>query len=246
MHSDPAEDRDGRPPRFPFRRLPVRSETWLSERIADGRVLKPDRSGDFDTKVLLAKDGRVFKFFRLRRRLSSGRIYPFPLRFARHAARLRAMGFCAPRVHEIFRVPEIERQVAVYEYIDGTPLRGLLSDEGSDARGRERLHGFGRFLAELHERGVAFRAGHLNNYLQVAEPDERGAFGLIDVSDVAFSARALSASRRVENLGRLIRTDTDRKVIARLGWSALLEGYRETWASHGGRPEELPIDRLPA
>lgn len=54
---------------------------------ADAKVLEAQ---SFGVKVWLLPDGRIMKLFRLKGFFSSGRRYPYNLRFARNARRLQA------------------------------------------------------------------------------------------------------------------------------------------------------------
>ncbi|WP_336145611.1 lipopolysaccharide kinase InaA family protein, partial [Klebsiella pneumoniae] len=60
---------------------------------------------------------------------------------------------------------------------------------------------FGRFMAQLHERGVYFRSLHLGNVLLL----EDGEFGLIDVADMRIFPSALRNTLRQRNLKHMQR-----------------------------------------
>jgi tRNA A-37 threonylcarbamoyl transferase component Bud32 len=132
-------------------------------------------------------------------------------------------------VTELFYVDEIRRQVAVYPWIEGVTLRDRLRLGNEKSEGRETFHRLGRFLGELHQKGISFEGGHLNNYL--ATPG--GGHALIDVTDVMFYRSALARGARLRNLLKLARHPEDAELVRRLGWLPLLEGYREALTSLG-------------
>jgi len=98
----------------------------------------------------------------------------------------------------------------------------------------------GRFVASLHEKGICFGAGHLNNYLKCSA----GGFGLIDVTDVAFSFRPLRRKQRLRNIHKLIRTDRDSSLIAAIGWEPFFKGYSLQCQTFLGRKCPIFLEEL--
>ena len=205
-------------------RLPRLSHERLSARIQNGKILERDHSvkTGFDLKVVLAEDGMVYKFFRVRRFFSSNLISPYARRFAGNARRLNAARIPAPDVREVFYVSALQRQVAVYPWIEGRTLVDFLSREESPKARRGVFFALGKFMAGLHENGILFHAGHLNNYVRT--PD--GGLALIDVTDVQFRRGPLDRKLRLKNIRKLARKPVDHELLNQYGWEALLEGYQ--------------------
>lgn len=209
------------------------SREQLSEQIRGGQVFERDPApeGDFDTKVLLSVDRLVYKFFRVRRFFSSNLYSPYALRFAANARRLIEAGLSAPAVRDVFYVEEIRRQVAVYPWIDGVPLRAYLAGSDSTELRRQVLGGLGRFMAKMHHQGILFRSGHLNNYLK----SPGNGFALIDVTDVQFFRGSLRHPWRVKSVRLLARRSQDAALVKALGWETFLSNYQEEARTLDGR-----------
>ena len=185
------------------------------EQLTSGaKVLSRDRHGD---KVLSLADGRVLKLFRRKRLLSSGLFFPYAQRFAAAAEKLAQRGIPAVRVRAVLRISDMHRDAVVYDYLPGQPLR-----EAAE-RNADLLDDLARFMAELHAKGVYFRAIHLGNVL--VQPD--GALGLIDVSEARFSRGGLSVSKRARNFKPLLRYQQDLDALAAFGFTRFLNRYIE-------------------
>ena len=180
----------------------------------DAEVLARDGYGE---KVLRLPSGEFLKLFRRKRRLSSAAWNPYAVRFAFAAERLTRLGVPTVEVLEVFRVAEMERDIVRYRPLPGETLRDVLAASESDAV----LSDFARFLAQLHERGVYFRAIHLGNVMVIGA----GRFGLIDVCDTYFGEGSLSLVRRVRNFKPLVRGPGDRESLEAYGGRAFLDHY---------------------
>ena len=119
----------------------------------DAEVIARDRYGE---KVLRLPSGDFLKLFHRRRRLSSAAWNPYAARFALAAERLTRLGVPTVDVLEVFRVVAMERDVVRYRPLPGETLRDVLASSPDDGL----LSEFAGFLAQLHERGVYFRAIH--------------------------------------------------------------------------------------
>jgi len=170
-------------------------DTWQTLR-KDSRVVQSDRHGD---KVLLCPDGTYIKLFRRKRLLSSAAWSPYAQRFADNATALRERGIPCPRVIDVVRIPDIERDAVHYHPLPGDTLREVIAtDLGDDERAYLR-DAFSRFVRRLHDLGVYFRSLHLGNV--VLTPS--GELGLIDISDIRIHRGPLSMFWRKRNLHRI-------------------------------------------
>ncbi len=166
-------------------------------------VLSRDRHGD---KVLRRDDGLIIKLFRRKRWLSSALFWPYAVRFANAAERLKQLGIGSVNVTGVYNVPEIQRQIVTYPYIAGETLRDVLTDPATSANRRTRLVlALAEFVALLHKKGVYFRAIHLGNVL--VRPDE--TLSLIDVSEATFQRGPLRLGQRARNFRPLTRYEED-------------------------------------
>jgi hypothetical protein len=167
-----------------------------------------------EAKVLLLPDQSVVKLFRITRGFSSALFYPYSIRFARNARRLRRLGIRSVQVERVFCCPSIARHGVVYRMLPGQALLHM----NIDADLRARLAGF---VAGLHEKGVYFRSLHLGNIL--LQPD--GGFALIDVADTRFKRKPLAPARRMRNFRHLVRVPAHRSKFLELGWDEFLAEY---------------------
>lgn len=195
--------------------------------VEEARVASSDRKPG---KVFRCADGCYIKLFRQKRGLSSTLYSPYMQRFCRAARRLAELGIPTVRVVDAFRVKGMRQHAVKYEGLAGRPLRAHLNDPKTTPVERDRLlTGHARFLALLHEKGVYFRAIHLNNVIDL--PD--GSFGLIDLADCHFFDQPLSEWRRARNFKPPMRYDVDRQVLEGFGLDRFIAMYLEA----AGLPE---------
>ncbi len=198
------------------------------ESTADARVLEQQ---SFGVKVWLLPDGRIMKLFRLKRRLSSGRLYPYNLRFARNSRRLQARGIAAPEIREVFFCADIDRHGVIYDLLEGESFHDLFA-----AGGEESLYAvLADFLAELHRRGVYFRSVHPGNVL--LRPN--GSMGLIDVQDVRFWPWSLSTASRARNFRHLFNSDDQSQEIRVFGFRRFVDLYLDAVGGSQAYTERL-------
>ncbi|MCB1864761.1 MAG: hypothetical protein KDG50_04985 [Chromatiales bacterium] len=183
--------------------------------VGSGPVISEDR---FGPKVIRLADGRWLKLFRRKRRFSSAAWNPYALRFARSAIALERLGIPSVQVESVFRCRARERDGVIYRDLPGDTVRDLLAGSRSAT---EVLAQTGRFIADLHARGVQFRSVHLGNI--VRGPGHR--FGLIDIADVRVRRRPLSTRERIRNLAIPLRHRDDRRRIEALGVGHLVDAY---------------------
>jgi tRNA A-37 threonylcarbamoyl transferase component Bud32 len=100
-------------------------------------------------------------------------------------------------------------------------LRQALQGASTATQRQALVKSFGRFMAQLHERGVYFRSLHLGNVLVL----ENGELGLIDVADLYIYPSSLRHALRQRNLRHVQRYNEDRGWLFEQHLEALLEGY---------------------
>jgi len=185
------------------------------ERLVAGAKVLEEQS--FGVKVWLLPDRRVVKVFRLKRPLSSGRLYPYNTRFANNARRLRARGVSAPNILETYYCPDIQRHGVVYDLLEGTTFYDLLAKAEDETLFRT----LARFLGELHEKGIYFRSVHPGNVLL----KEDGGMGLIDIQDIRFWPWQLGRKTRARNFRHLYNSDYNSLVMREFGFERFVDLY---------------------
>jgi tRNA A-37 threonylcarbamoyl transferase component Bud32 len=178
-------------------------------------VLEADYHGE---KVLRLADGNMLKLFRRKRLLSSAALYPYAQRFANNADTLERRGIPCPKILNVFRIEQIQRDAVYYAPLEGQTLRQLIDNPERAASLRAQL---GAFVAQLHARGVYFRSLHLGNI--VLTPDH--SLGLIDIADLKCQRRALSLGKRLRNFQHMLRYSQDRKWLLGDNVDEFLQSY---------------------
>jgi len=193
---------------------------WLIRRdeyqalIGGAELLEWDPHGP---KVWLLPNGRILKLFRIKRRLSGALFYPYSMRFARNARRLRQLGIATVEVERVAWCPAVRRHLVIYPKLEGEQLEGLFAGED----GELYLRQFATWMAHLHHLGVLFRGLHLGNILRL--PD--GELALIDVGDMSFRGRPLKPRERVRNFRHMLRRARHLALFQKLGLPVLLQAY---------------------
>lgn len=167
----------------------------------DATVVSKDEHGD---KVLLLADGTYLKLFRIKRLLTSARINPYWRRFVDNAGRLQQLGIPTVNVIDVFKIPAISRTGVHYRPLPGASLREI------DALDESLVESLGRFIGELHDKGVYLRSMHLGNVVKTPEGD----LGLIDIADMKTRRGPLSLGMRLRNFRHLARYSQDRGRIS--------------------------------
>ncbi len=211
--------------------MKVISAEQHKELVAGAKVLEEQ---SFGVKVWLLPDQRIVKVFRLKRVLSSGRLYPYNARFANNARRLQARGVAAPNVLETYYCPEIQRHGVVYDLLEGETFFDLLSRAEDEAPFRT----LARFLGELHEKGIYFRSVHPGNVLL----REDGSMGLIDIQDIRFWPWQLGKKTRARNFRHLYNSDGCSLAMREFGFERFVDLYlQELSRSEGYRQDLKPL-----
>ena len=202
--------------------LPVQklSVTGLEQLSREARIIEEDGLGP---KVLCLNDGSFLKLFRRRRWYTSGSFNPYSERFAVNSEQLRQMGIPTPQVLNVYRLDDGSSAVH-YAPLPGHTLRQVLQSITAPAVRQALIERFGKFMAQLHEKGVYFRSLHLGNVLVL----EDGEFGLIDLADLRIYPTPLSLSMRQRNLRHMQRYTVDKRWLFEDHLDALLQGYAVT------------------
>lgn len=194
-------------------RAPLRELELL---LGSASVLEGDASGD---TVFRSTDGRVVKLFYQRRLFSSTLLKSYSRRFADNARALARLQIPCVEIERIFAVPEAQRHVVVYRWLEGQPLRHALGQ--ANAPIDELVAKLAAFLALLHDRGVFFRSLHFANVIVLPS----GELGLIDVEDLSMLRAPLSLARRVRNFRHLWRYAEDVAALDHFGLELFVDTY---------------------
>lgn len=193
------------------------SQKEFENLIEGAAVIERD---SFGIKVLETADRKIIKLFRLKRRFSSARLFPYALRFKNNSERLKTLGIAAAEVERVADCPAEKRHLVIYGKLEGEPLREILGGTGHH---HGLLVELAAFIAVLHQKGVYFRSMHLGNILFLH--DRRLA--LIDLADMRTQKSPLSAKQRARNFRHLLRYRIDRECLMRFGLGAFIDAYLE-------------------
>lgn len=183
---------------------------------SNAHVIEADGLGP---KVLRLEDGSFLKLFRPRRWYTSGSFNPYSERFASNSEQLRTQGIPTPHILGLYRLNDASSAVR-YTPLPGLTLRQALQSLDSSLR-ESLVERFGRFMAQLHERGVYFRSLHLGNVLLMDD----GEFALIDVADLRIYPSSLRYALRQRNLRHMQRYPQDRNWLFETHFEQLVKGY---------------------
>jgi len=184
------------------------SQSTYTSLIADARSLSHDIiDGKICDKVLRLNDGSIFKLFRIKRLISSARLFPYVERFQANAARLASFDIPTVQVVAVYRIPAIKRTAVHYQPLEGITLRDHGIVNALDGDLSEKL---GFFFHVLHQNGIYFRSIHFGNIVLTLDNN----VGLIDIADMRIYRSALNISRRIRNLRHLFRYRSDAAMLA--------------------------------
>lgn len=189
----------------------------LARLKTDAEVLEQDAHG---IKVLRLPNGDILKMFRIKRLVSSARLYSHARSFCRNADRLHALGIPTVVVRQLFHFPDGIHSAVLYQPLPGVTLRQLALAGPLDTALLRRI---AAFVANLHRQGVLFRSLHFGNILQTSS----GQLGLIDIADLGIRPFPLGCAARMRNFRHLCRLAPDRLAFGKEGWLVFLNAYRD-------------------
>jgi tRNA A-37 threonylcarbamoyl transferase component Bud32 len=127
--------------------------------IANAKTLEKDPHG---LKVLETADGKIIKIFRRKHLFSSAALRPYAARFVNNANKLHELEIPTVQIENLFNCSDIKRHIVIYKKLSGELLRNAFK---SHAAPEALFATFGKFVAELHHKGVYFRSMHFNSFL---------------------------------------------------------------------------------
>lgn len=217
-------------------RMHTVSEIEFEALICGAKLIEQDRRGP---KVYESVDGKVIKLFRVKRWLSSNLVCPYALRFKRNAEHLAMLGIPSLHVELAGKVPHLDRQIVVYPWLPGDPLRHALRN-ATPQEAMRLMQSMGSFLALIHEKGVYFRSIHFGNVLVSGNDD---VISLIDILDLKVCGGPLGAARRRRNFNHMIRYEEDRQNL-RKQWTSFSSGYQACVLEHAPHRAKSSRDLL--
>ncbi len=186
-----------------------------------GEVIERDERG---IKVMRLDNGDFLKIFRARRWLSGARLYSHARRFCRNARRLQALNIPTVTIKSLHHLSVSGHTAVIYQPLAGQTLRQLMQAELP--RLTALAEDLGKFLAELHDKGIHFHSLHSGNVLLT--PDNK--FGLIDISDMTIYPWPLMCNTRLRSFQRLGKYREEMKVVDTTFWQTMMQGYQQTSA----------------
>jgi serine/threonine protein kinase len=210
----------------------LRAPVFLTGWLRKSRLMTPDEFARLKTgaevleqdahgiKVLRLPSGDILKLFRVKRLVSSARLYSHARSFCRNAERLHALGVPTVTVRQLFHFPDGIHSAVLYEPLPGMTLRQLALAGPLDTVLLKRI---AEFVESLHREGVLFRSLHFGNILQTPS----GQLGLIDIADLGVRPFPLGCAARLRNFRHLCRLAPDRRAFGKEGWQVFLDAYRK-------------------
>jgi tRNA A-37 threonylcarbamoyl transferase component Bud32 len=178
-------------------------DNWTAIK-ADCKIIEQD---GFGVKVLGCQNGDYIKVFRIKHKISMGRLLNPAQRFCDNVRKLKALGIDTVTPVALYHIPHSPRWAVRYRPLAGETLRSLIAQFSMPENVIAEL---GEYIARLHDKGIYFRSLHPGNV--VLQPN--GKLGLIDVLDCKFSwfGRPLTAWQRERNFRHFFRYE-DGKLI---------------------------------
>jgi tRNA A-37 threonylcarbamoyl transferase component Bud32 len=175
---------------------------------------------EYGKKVLELIDHSIIKLFRVKRLISQATVYSPARRFAKNAKKLQKLGIPTISHLKLYNIKAIERTAVHYKQLEGVMVREYLQANPYD---NNFLKGLGKFLAQLHAKGIFFRSAHFGNIIYTPENE----FGLIDISDMSISYFSLGYFKRIRNLKHIFRIPEDIVLLknSKVIEKAYLESY---------------------
>ena len=219
--------------RFPFfnNRLESLELTVAEFRAicATAEILEQDSHG---IKVLRLPNGDILKIFRVKRLISSARLYSYARRFCKNAERLRKRDIPTVTIKQLYHLAGTSSSAVLYAPVPGYTVRDLVREQGMDELCMARL---GAFIASLHDLGIYFRSLHFGNV--VLMPNNQ--FGLIDIADLRILPCPLGFNRRIRNFYHVCRLKDDMSQLGSSRWNILLDSYLKHSNLDGRRADRI-------
>lgn len=194
---------------------PLDKPAWLAMK-AEGEIIEQDNRG---VKVLRCANGDFMKLFRIKRRITTARLWNPAQAFCRKAQQLKQHGIATVTPVGLYRLLHVPRFAARYQPLVGETVRSLIQQ---DRLTEKHIAELAKFIAQLHQKGILFRSLHPGNV--VLTPD--GSFGLIDILDCRFSwfGRPLNRWQRARNFQHFFRYEDGKKIESALRAAYLQQG----------------------
>lgn len=203
-----------------------------SQHLANATIVEHDPRG---IKVMQLPNGDYLKVFRLRHRYGWARLHGYAQRFCKHAIRLEQLGIPTVKVKQCYRVEDISlllipgtsrpiKQIHAHTYVveyaplTGDTLKHLLEKQRLSDNLVKQL---GKFIADLHAKGIYFRSLHLGNIVLTSN----NQLGLIDIADMDIYPWALWFTTRLRSFRHLTRYAKLNNTFGNHNWSELKETY---------------------
>jgi tRNA A-37 threonylcarbamoyl transferase component Bud32 len=193
-------------------------ETQFRQWCASAEILEQDAHG---LKVLRLESGDILKIFRVKRLISSARLYSYARRFCRNANRLAELNIPTVTVKQLYHFSDSTNTAVLYAPLQGKTFYDLLR---ANQLNESCLMQLGNFVATLHDLGIYFRSLHFGNV--VLTDDKK--LGLIDIADMRFFTRGLGTSRRLRNFRQFDRAKQGTLLLDSEEKKMMLRGYFET------------------
>lgn len=195
------------------------SERQLEHLTVGARVIEKDRRGD---KVLLLKNGNILKIFTSRSRFSKSWWLPYSNNFARNAMALQSLSIPTVEIRALYKLSDPGKTAVEYQPLPGNTLDKCIEPHENRYSLSEQL---GQFMAELHNKGIYFRAVHPGNILL----DDQGRWGLIDIADLRCFKAPLSQSKGLRNFHHLLRRQRFIPCLKLLNSEKLFSSYCQNY-----------------
>ncbi|MDG1205015.1 MAG: hypothetical protein P8N51_06550 [Pseudomonadales bacterium] len=166
--------------------------------------------------IMLTSKNEIVKFIYPRKKFSKAIFFSQAANFEKNAKALLEKGITGPIVSKTAHCQAANTYYVVYEKLAGEEVRDLC-----DQSQLQHLTELAHYLAELHDKGIYFRALHLGNVLKL----EDGNFALIDIADLKTKSRSLSAFARGRNIAHMFNVSEDKVYFQQFGVNRFLEAY---------------------
>lgn len=183
----------------------------------DNKLLKT-QAPNFFPKVV-ERDGNITRIFLKKKRLFTyDQIKPRALQFYTNAKQLVVLDVSAPRVLRFAQCKPLQAHLISYPKIPGIDVRTLLTDTFQE----DLIVNVIDFLVKLHAKGIFFRSIHLGNLIYHDQ-----CMHMIDIADVRFKSKPLSAILRYRNIKHLFLNKDDQAIWRNFSYQRVLELYQQ-------------------